>query len=213
MLFANFIRRSGAQFVAGLAIMFNAGLPAHAADAAKPFNRPLLFEPNRGQVAREVKWLARGPGYQLFFTTDAVTVAPAQSTSQTPGSLLPRLPFANPAESRMSAFRMKLNGSHQWNAADGLEPTGSTSNYYIGNDPKQWSTDIPNYARLKEKGVYDGIDLVFHSHGGQLEYDFEVAAGADQRQIRLGFDGLDHMRVDAQTGDLLLTTANGTVTR
>jgi hypothetical protein len=107
---------------------------------------------------------------------------------------------------------MKLNGSHAWNAADGLEPTGSTSNYYIGNDPKQWRTDIPNYARLKEKGVYDGIDLVFHSHGGQLEYDFEVAAGADPRQIRLAFDGLDQIRVDSQTGDLLLT-ANGTVSR
>src|SRR5215472_9955352 len=145
MLFANFIRRSGAKFIGGLVILFNAALPAQATDAAKPFNRPLLFEPNRGQAAREVKWLARGPGYQLFFTTDAVTIAlpdraaaPVRTTLNAPESLLPRLPFSNPAESRMSAFRMKLNGSHQWDTTDGLEPTGSTSNYYIGNDPKQW---------------------------------------------------------------------------
>src|SRR5262249_49484237 len=138
---------------------------------------------------------------------------PARSAAQAPKSLLPRLPFVSPAESPVSVFRMKLNGSHAWNAADGLEPTGSISNYYIGNDPKQWRTDIPNYARLKEKAVYDGIDLVFHSRGGQLEYDFEVAAGADPRQIRLAFEGLDHMRVDPQTGDLVLTTASGTVAR
>src|SRR6516162_6859551 len=118
MLFSNFMRRSGAQFIAGLAVMFNAVLPAQATDTAKPFNRPLLFEPNRGQAAREVKWLARGPGYQLFFTTDAVTIAlpdraaaPARSASQTAKSLLPRLPFASPAESSVSVFRMKLNGS------------------------------------------------------------------------------------------------------
>jgi len=66
MLFANFIRRSGAQFIAGLAIMFNAVFPAQAADTAKPFNRPLLFEPNRGQAASEVKWLARGPDINCF---------------------------------------------------------------------------------------------------------------------------------------------------
>jgi hypothetical protein len=136
MLFADFVRRSGAQFIAGLAVMFNAVLPALATDAAKPFNRPLLFEPNHGQAAR-------GPEYQLFFTTDAVTIAvpdraaaPQRTSLHAPESLLPRLPFSNPVESRMSAFRMKLNGSHAWNAADGLEPTGSISNYYIGNDPK-----------------------------------------------------------------------------
>ena len=179
-------RRLGGQLLVGLIVVVNSAATAQAADTAKPFNRPLLFEPNRGQAAREVKWLARGPGYQLFFTSDAVTVAlperaaaPARSASQTPESLLPRLPFPSPAESRMSAFRMKLNGSHAWNAADGMGTNGSTSNYYIGNDPKQWRTDIPNYAQLKEKGVYDGIDLVFHSHGGQLEYDFEVTPGAD----------------------------------
>src|SRR5215472_10053369 len=100
MLFANFIRRSGAKFIGGLVILFNAALPAQATDAAKPFSRPLLFEPNRGQTAREVKWLARGPGYQLFFTTDAVTIAlpdraaaPARSASQTSQFLLPQLPF------------------------------------------------------------------------------------------------------------------------
>jgi hypothetical protein len=213
-------RRLGGQLLAGLIVVANLAATAQAAEAAKPFNRPLLFEPNRGQAVREVKWLARGPGYQLFFTSDAVTIAlperaaaPARSASQRPESLLPRLPFPSPAESPISVFRMKLTGSHAWNTADGLESTGSTSNYYIGNDPKQWRTDIPNYARLKEKGVYDGIDLVFHSRGDQLEYDFEVAPGADPRQIRLAFDGLDHMHVDDQTGDLLLTTASGTVAR
>jgi len=210
----------GAKLIAGLVLIVSAGATAQAAKAPRPFNHPLLFEPNRGQAAQEVKWLARGPGYQLFFTTDSVSIAvadraakAAQNASQTPESLLPRLLLARPAESSVSVFRMKLNGSHAWNAGDGLEPTGSTSNYYIGNDPKQWRTDIPNYARLKEKAVYGGIDMVFHSRGGQLEYDFEVAPGADPQQIRLAFDGLDHMRVDSQTGDLLLTTASGSVAR
>ena len=41
MLFANFMRRSGGEFIGGLAVLFNAALPAEATDTAKPFNRPL----------------------------------------------------------------------------------------------------------------------------------------------------------------------------
>jgi hypothetical protein len=68
-------RHSRAKLIAGLVLIVTAAATAQAAEAAKPFIRPLLFEPNRGQSAAEVKWLARGPGYQLFFTTDAVTIA------------------------------------------------------------------------------------------------------------------------------------------
>src|SRR5215831_6180223 len=114
-------RGLGAELIAGLILIVNSAATAQAADTAKPFNRPLLFEPNRGQAAREVKWLARGPGYQLFFTSDAVTIAlperaaaPVRNTSQTPIPPLPRLPFPSPGESPISVFRMKLNGSHAW---------------------------------------------------------------------------------------------------
>jgi hypothetical protein len=113
----------------------------------------------------------------------------------------------------MNVFQMKLEGSNLWSSADGLEPTGSSSNYFIGNDPKQWRTDIPNYSRFRRKDVYDGIDVLFHTHNGELEYDFEVAPTADPRQIRLAFDGIDRMRVDPRSGDLLLTTAKGTIAR
>jgi len=66
----------------------------------------------------------------------------------------------SPPLSRSSMIRMKLNGSRPWNTSTGLEPTGGNSNYFFGNDPKAWRTDIPHYARLIAPGVYDGVDLV-----------------------------------------------------
>jgi hypothetical protein len=110
-------------------------------------------------------------------------------------------------------MRMKLNGSHSWDSVKGLEPTGGVSNYFIGNDPKQWQLEVPHYARIQTAGVYNGIDLVLYSRGGKLEYDFVVAPYADPKQIRLGFDGVDAMRVDRTTGDLLLTAADGSQVR
>ena len=64
---------------------------------------------------------------------------------------------------RSSMIRMKQNGSRPWNTSTGLEPTGGNSNYFFGNDPKAWRTDIPHYARLIAPGVYDGVDLVWAS--------------------------------------------------
>jgi hypothetical protein len=55
--------------------------------------------------------------------------------------------------------------------------------------------------------VYDGIDLVFYSQGNNLEYDFVVAPGADPKQIHMAFDGVDALRIDDKSGDLILTTA------
>jgi hypothetical protein len=181
----------------------------------QPFQHPLVFEPNRGQAPAQVQWIARAAGYQLFFTSEGVTMLLKDRSDQVPPStLLPALfqapaSHASAAKPTYSTMKMKLTGGRPWQAVAGLEPTGGTSNYFIGNDPKAWHTGIPHYARLSAAGVYDGIDLVFYSHGGQLEYDFVVAPGADPKQIRLAFEGLDGTRIDGKTGDLVLATSGG----
>jgi hypothetical protein len=160
-----------------------------------PFSRPLLFEPNVGQTDAQVRWVARGPGYQMFFTEDSLVMALRNR--------------GGAGEAPPSVVQMKLKGSHRWKAAEGLERSESVSNYLIGKDRKGWHIGVPNYTRLKESEVYDGIDMVFYSRGGELEYDFEVAPGADPKQIRMTFDGAEHIRVDEATGDLLMTVSSG----
>jgi hypothetical protein len=63
------------------------------------------------------------------------------------------------------------------------------SNYFIGNDPKKWRTHVPTYGRVRYENVYPGVDLVYYGNkGGQLEYDFVVAPGADLGPIALAID-------------------------
>jgi hypothetical protein len=185
--------------------------------AAEPqsIRRPLVFEPNRGQAPAQVKWVARGPGYQLFLTTEGVTVMVKERPDPLPKRNVFSVTFPPAAQKRQiskpmySAVSLKLIGSRPWNDVTGLEPTGGVSNYLLGNDPKAWHTNVPHYARIRANGVYDGIDLVFYSQGGNLEYDFIVAPGADPNQIRLAFEGQGRMRVDDKSGDLVLTTPGG----
>ena len=54
---------------------------------------------------------------------------------------------------------------------------------------------------------------MFYGHGHEMEYDFVVRPGGDPNQIRLAFDGVESMQVDANTGDLVIKTKNGSEMR
>jgi hypothetical protein len=179
-----------------------------------PFERPLVFEPNRGQAPAQVSWTARGPGYQLYLTSTGASIVMAEplGASPTTTASLAGRPGTQPPglfKARVSIMGMTLAGSHSWSAVEGLQPSGGVSNYLIGKDPKDWRSGIPQYGRVRVKGVYDGIDLVFYGHGRDLEYDFVVAPGADPNQIRLAFEGAGPMHVDSKTGDLMIKTKAG----
>ena len=105
---------------------------------------------------------------------------------------------------------MKLAGSLPWNQLTGLEPTGGVSNYLRDADSKASRANIPHYARLRAGHVYDGIDLVFYGRGGNLEYDFVVAPGADPKAIALNVRGASKMSVD-EAGNLIVSVPQGKV--
>ncbi|MCK4373030.1 MAG: hypothetical protein KAW61_07775, partial [candidate division Zixibacteria bacterium] len=35
-------------------------------------------------------------------------------------------------------------------------------NYFIGNDPNEWHTDVPNYSAIVYEDIYTGIDLKYY---------------------------------------------------
>ena len=79
---------------------------------------------------------------------------------------------------------MKLRNANPAAKVTGVDELAGTSNYFIGNDPAKWRTNVATYAKVKYEGIYSGIDLVYYGNQRQLEYDFIVAPGADPRRIR-----------------------------
>ena len=173
--------------VAQVSIGAETSKPSKATGTGSPMNTrvadaygklPLAFEADQGQTDPQVKFVARGGGYTLFLT-DAqavLTLGTAQPNKQNK----PRLNEA--------VVRMKLLGANPKSIATGLDELPGRSNYFIGNDPKKWATDVPNYARVKYQNIYPGIDLVYYGNQGQLEYDFLLAPGSDPKTITLKVD-------------------------
>ena len=105
---------------------------------------------------------------------------------------------------------MQLAGANPAAAASGSSPLPGKSNYFIGNDPAKWHSGVPQFARVRYQGVYPGVDLVYYGNQGRLEYDFEVAPGADPRQIALRFQGQESANLDAG-GNLILASGGNEV--
>ncbi len=170
---------------------------------------PLSFEANQGQTDSRVKFISRGPGYTLFLnSTEAVLSFPSRdrkgagASSSLPGS---SPPSSSPPEGR-NVLRMQLVGANPHPEVKGLEELPGKSNYFLGNDPDKWRTDVPTYAKVQYKNVYPGVDLVYYGNQRQLEYDLIVAPGTDPDVIQLAFEGNENLEIDAQ-GDLVLHTA------
>jgi Beta-propeller repeat len=154
---------------------------------------PLTFEQNRGQTDSKVKFLARGAGYAVFLTpAEAVLkLRPSQGAERDSGVLRVRLVRAN---------------SNAALAGEALVP--GHSNYFLGNDQSTWRTQVEQFAQVRYRNVYPGVDLIYYGNQQQLEYDFIVAPGADPDAIRMAYRGAQRLFIDAQ-GDLRIKTASG----
>jgi hypothetical protein len=164
---------------------------------------PMFFEPNQGQTAPQVKFLARGSGYGLFLTADDAVLQLQRTVSARHLAAISQPPSA-------SVMRMHLDGANSSARVSGASPLPGRSNYFIGNDPSKWHHDIPQFAQVKYEEVYPGIDLIYYGNQGQLEYDFRVAPGAEPKQIALSFAGAS-ARIAFDSGDLILSTADGDI--
>ncbi|HEV7646421.1 MAG TPA: Ig-like domain-containing protein [Pyrinomonadaceae bacterium] len=174
-------------------------LPADKAKLAEAYGSlPIHFEPNLGQTDEQVKFVARGNNYGLFLTnTEAVLSLRQAGKNKTPD--------------KTATVRMQIDGANPSAESAGLSELEGRTNYFIGDDPDGWRTDVPNYEKVKFGGVYDGVDLVYYGNGRQLEYDFIVAPNADPNLIKLKFDGIKKASIEKRSGDLLLETAVGTI--
>jgi hypothetical protein len=187
--------------------------PAVSATPVNTYGQlPLAFESNSGQTDPRVKFIARGSGYTVFITSAEMVLRLDKGI--TPVS---RFGFGGrqaalhgAAVDGQTLVRIKLEGINQAAELQGQDELPGKANYFIGNDPKKWRTNIPTYARVNYHNVYPGADLSFHANQGQFEYDFIVAPGADSSKIRLSFEGVEQLEMNHQ-GDLVLHTRLGNV--
>src|SRR5450631_8482 len=174
---------------------------------------PLKFEANHGQTDSQVKFLSKGKGYSAFLTSGSMVLSlrPTEGTSAPASSASPVLGnqgrgrseirqmerAAHAQKSTSTTFVVNLVGASANPQVVGEEPLATKVNYFIGRDPKNWRTNVPTYAKVRYRNVYPGVDLVYYGNQGSMEYDFDLAPGADATRIQLAVKGADALNIDS----------------
>lgn len=137
--------------------------------------------PLRFEQDAHSRWTAHGAGYSFLFDHDATVLRVADRTV--------RLTFAN---------------SNPEARFEGAGKAEAPSNYFIGKAYRS----TKSFSKLRRVGVYPGVDVVYYGDGSRLEYDFDLAPGADPSRIRMRFDGAGRVSVNSR-GEIVLRLGSG----
>jgi len=141
--------------------------------------------PLRFESVNPNQWVAHGPGFALAFTPEGTQVYLG--------------------ERRLG---LTFENSNRSATLKGVHKSATQTNYFSGAE----SRTVDSYLRLRQTDVYPGIDVVYYGEGEALEYDFELAPGADPSRIVLRFGGADLVRLNA-SGELVLTLNGKEITQ
>jgi gliding motility-associated-like protein len=83
-------------------------------------------------------------------------------------------------------------------------------NFFIGNNPSRWASNVGAYSEFLLKNFYNGIDLRFIEKEGELKYEFIVAELEDPSQIILNYKNHKSLSID-KNGNLIVRTGLGDI--
>jgi hypothetical protein len=173
------------------------------------------FIENAGQLGnQDVRFYTTSGDMQIGFAESAVLIKIAKrSTAPAARTLIDqellRSPPPEPVSSRGVLLRLDFEGANKV-APQGRDPLPHATNFFIGNDPTRWHTNIRSYREVVYEGLYDGVDLIYRATDEGVKYDFILAPGVDPNVIEIYYEGAANVELEAN-GNLLLRTAAGDV--
>ena len=147
---------------------------------------PLRFEANRGQADGQAQFVSRGSGYTVSLTSRGMKLFLRPSRGAAPTSagvaatapslnvgepFSPKVPrhFREKGKRAYVALTIDLVGAARASRTVGENRLRTRVNYFVGNDPSKWLTNVPTYASVRYQNVYPGIDLVYYGNRGRVE--------------------------------------------
>jgi len=160
-----------------------------------------------------VRYEVRSSVGRLFFTPQGVTLA-LTTADNAPVAVHAIQPAAQRIKSAVDttpqtsiAVRVSFDGANPKPVLGGADQLPGIANFFIGNDPAQWHTNVPTYMSVAYHDLYPGIDLSYTGHVGVLKGTYTVASGADPALIRWRYSNVTAVQIDSVSGDLRLELA------
>jgi hypothetical protein len=165
---------------------------------------PLFFTENQGQADPQVKFYTRGQGHAVFFTPEGMALSLSRPSDDARRAGKKK----GKGKADQELVQLRPQGMRPGVEILATEPLPGKVNYYQGNDPGKWRTNVPTYKSVLYREAYPGIDLKFYGTGQQVEYDLIIKPGADPKQVKFLYQGIKALKV-TKGGELTITLPGG----
>jgi hypothetical protein len=149
---------------------------------------------NRGQWPSQTRFVSDQPGARIRAECNGIACQLPSPHGSRQGVLV-RLSFVE------SSPDVEVTGS---------ERVPGSFNYFFGNDPRAWHTDVPAFAAIRYHNLYPGIDMLLGSSSAGLKYDLIIAPRTDPARVRIRVEGATEVRA-LENDTLAITTAVGEI--
>lgn len=107
------------------------------------------------------------------------------------------------------AYRVRFRDCNANPEVKATRPLQGIFNYFLGNDPNKWASDVQLYEEVLYAGLYKGIDLHVLKDETLFKYEFHCMPGSDPKQITKVYEGVDNITL--RYGNLIIETPFGRI--
>jgi len=103
------------------------------------------------------------------------------------------------------AYKVHFVGANKNPQIQAQNPQLDYVNYFIGNNPKNWASNVKLYEKVLYTDIYNQIDLLYYTHEKGVKYDFIVKPSGNYKDIILEYEGVDNIKI--KDNQLVVTTS------
>lgn len=165
-------------------------------------NANIAFVENDKQWPEKVQYMAEIPGGRLWVEQNTLTYV-----------------FVNPEDlheyhhnrlddvtANLHAVKLHFKNANPNAKLTASKPFKTIYNFYYGNDPDLWSTNLRGFQRLYWKDIYPNIDLEILGNDDFIKYNFIVRPGGNPDDILMEYEGQDELYLSDE-GHLKVVTS------
>ncbi|HEY0261903.1 MAG TPA: hypothetical protein VGB95_02680, partial [Chitinophagales bacterium] len=159
---------------------------------------PMLFTKNTGQWDSRIYYIADLTIGKLLLERNQITFAVSDFSAY---EMAHNTGTSHTVHEHI--FRLKFEGAN----TESLVPSEveeAYRNYYLGNNPANWRSNVPVYKKNTFKNLYAGIDLEVSGDETGFTYEYTIQPNANPRQIRQVYEGIDEVQIE--NGEIHYTT-------
>lgn len=171
----------------------------------------IVFSENKGQYQAQVLFKADFPEGTLFLEKTCLTFLIRGEASRRGHSHETGNTHTDASNhSKYHCYKVWFVNSKEDITIEKKNQTGAIENYFKGSDPKKWARNVLSFKNITYKNLWPNIDLEMYQNGSCIKYDFVLRPGANHKDIRLRYEGVDglsisnnQLKISISTGDII----------